>query len=103
MGKRASERELSEQMGPVVEQEARRLLSEAQLEADPELLAAGWERRFVADGQRACEATELYEQLGYEVCTRSLGPDELGDECEDCKLIALLQFQTIYTRKGQGE
>ena len=103
MSNSGSERDISERMGPVVEQEARRLLSEAQLEADPELLAAGWERRFVADRQRASEAMELYEQLGYEVCTRSLGSDELGDECEDCKLVALLQFQTIYTRKRKRE
>jgi hypothetical protein len=103
MGNRGSERDISERMGPVVEQEARRLLSETQLEADPELLAAGWERRFVADRQRASEAMELYEQLGYEVCTRALGPHELGDECEDCKLVALLQFQTIYTRKRERE
>jgi len=44
-----------------------RVLSPGQLQADPALVAQGWERRFTADAQRAKEAMELYEQLGYEV------------------------------------
>ncbi len=49
----------------LVEEEARRVLSETQLKADPVLVAEGWERRFVTDARRAKEVTELYEDLGY--------------------------------------
>ena len=34
-------------------------------EADPARLAAGWERRFVADPRRAHEAAALYVALGF--------------------------------------
>jgi hypothetical protein len=90
---------VAESLGPIVEQEARRVLSEAQLKGDPARLAEGWERRFIADGERAKEAMELYSQLGYEVCADPLRPEEMGEECDDCQLLALMQFKTIYTRK----
>lgn len=86
-------------LGPIVEQEARRALSQAQLEGDPARIAEGWERRFIADGERAKEAMELYSQLGYEVCADPVRADELGEECDDCQLLALMKFKTIYTRK----
>lgn len=86
----------------LVEEEARRVLSETQLEADPVLVAEGWERRFVTDARRAEEVTELYEDLGYEVRAEPVRPEELENECEDCQLILLMQFKTIYTRR-QGE
>jgi hypothetical protein len=78
---------------------AGRVLSEAQLQPDPALVADGWERRFTADSQRAEEAIELYAKLGYEVRTESLRPDEFTDECEDCRSLAVPEFKTIYTRK----
>jgi hypothetical protein len=77
----------------------RRVLSDSQLEADPELVAQGWERRFTADPQRAQEATELYSQLGYEVRVESVRSIEFADDCEDCLSAAALGFKTIYTRK----
>lgn len=83
----------------LVEEEARRVLSETQLEADPVLVAEGWERRFVTDARRAEEVTELYEDLGYEVRAEPVRPEELENECEDCQLILLMQFKTIYTRR----
>jgi hypothetical protein len=46
----------------MVEEEARRVLSEAELTADPALVAEGWERRFVTDGRRATEVIDLYER-----------------------------------------
>ncbi len=78
---------------------AKRVLSEQQLQADAELVAEGWERRFVADARRAGEAMELYEQLGYEVRAEPAQAEELGNDCDDCQLLLLLQFKTIYTRK----
>lgn len=90
-------------LGMLVEAEARRALSESQLEGDPDLLAAGWERRFIADEARAGEATELYEKLGYEVCADPVRAEELEDDCEDCLLVARLRFVTIYTRRPGGE
>ena len=93
------DREIAASLGPLVEQEARRFLSEAQLEGDPALLADGWERRFIADARRAEEAVELYESLGYEVRAEPVRREEMGEDCDDCQLLAALQFQTIYTRK----
>lgn len=86
-------------LGFVVQQEAQRILSEAQLQPDPELAAAGWERRFTADGRRAQEMVELYTQLGYEVHLEPVQADAFEDECEQCVVLALLEFVTIYTRR----
>ncbi len=86
-------------LGSIVEQEARRVLSEAQLESDPARVADGWERRFVADGRRAEEMMELYRQLGFEVVADPIRPEHLSDDCQDCKLLMLLEFKMIYTRK----
>ncbi len=83
----------------MVEEEARRDLSEAELTADPALVAEGWERRFVTDGRRATEVIDLYEELGYEVRAEPVRQEELENDCEDCQLIVLMQFKTIYTRK----
>jgi len=83
----------------LVEQEARRFLSAEQLEGDPARLADGWERRFIADAQRASEAMELYERLGYEVCADPVKAEEVGEDCGDCQLLAALQFKVIYTRR----
>lgn len=87
----------------VVQGEARRVLSEAQLRPDPARVADGWERRFIADAQRVEEAIELYEQLGFEVVADPIRGEEFGDECDDCQLVALLGFRTIYTRKKRDE
>jgi len=86
----------------LVESEARRVLSESQLRPDPERLAEGWERRFIADAARADEAVALYESLGFEVVADPIRPDEMGEDCEDCRLLALMKFRTIYTRRKPG-
>jgi hypothetical protein len=70
------------------------------LEGDPARIAAGWERRFIADGARAKEAVDLYSRLGYEVCMDPLGPADLSEGCEDCALVELLQFRVVYTRRS---
>jgi hypothetical protein len=76
------------------------VLSDAQLLPDPALVAEGWERRFTTDDQRAKEAMELYSQLGYEVRAERVRPEELHDDCVDCRTIVSFHFQTIYTRKN---
>jgi hypothetical protein len=96
---RKDRQSVASSLGPIVEGEARRVLSNAQLEGDPQRLADGWERRFIADARRAEEAIELYSQLGYEVCADPVRAEELGEECDDCQLLAALQFKMIYTRK----
>jgi hypothetical protein len=99
--KRANERrrKTAESLGQLVEQEARRLLSAEQLAGDPARIADGWERRFIADAQRAQEAMELYAELGYEVCADPVSAEEVGEDCGDCQLLAALQFKVIYTRR----
>ena len=89
----------ADELGFIVEGEARRLLREDQLAPDPERLAQGWERRFVADGARAKEMIQLYEELGFEVVSDPVTPEQLDDDCADCALLAALKFQTIYTRR----
>lgn len=69
-------------------------------EGDPARIAAGWERRFIADGRRAQEAADLYSRLGYEVCMDPLGPRDLAEGCEDCAVVELLQFRVVYTRRS---
>ncbi|KPK63213.1 MAG: hypothetical protein AMS21_06805 [Gemmatimonas sp. SG8_38_2] len=93
------QRKVAQSLGPLVEQEARRFLSESQIEGDPQRIAEGWERRFIADGRRAAEMIELYSQLGYEVVADPVSADEVGEDCDDCRLLAALQFKIIYTRK----
>ncbi len=91
-------REIDERMA-ALEAMARRVLSDVRWKPDPALVAEGWERRFIVDRQRAGEIMELYRQLGYDVRAEPVRPSELEDECEQCQLIATLQFVTIYTRK----
>jgi len=88
-----------DRLSGIVRQEASRVLSEAQLAPDPARLAAGWERRFIADGQRAEEAIRLYEELGFEVASDPVPREALTGDCTDCQLLMLLQFRTIYTRR----
>jgi len=77
----------------------RRFLSDAQLQPGSAFVAQGWERRFTADEQRAKEAVELYCQLGYEVRTEPVLPEEMPTDCQDCRTVVSVYFQTIYTRK----
>lgn len=74
-------------------------LSTTERQANPALAAEGWERRFMADGLRLAEYTELYASMGYEVRAEKVPPDEIGPECGDCRLLICRQFVTLYTRK----
>lgn len=69
----------------------------------PRVPADGWERRFVADPERAREAAELYRQAGFEVRVEPGLPEELREECESCWLVKAGYFQVIYTRRAEQE
>lgn len=78
--------------------DAGRTLSESQLAADPDLVAAGWELRFIADSHRMPEALDLYKQIGFEVRAEPLPGTDDPDECSSCQ-DAVRQFHAIYTRR----
>lgn len=65
---------------------------------DPALVAQGWVHRFTGDARRVEEAVALYSELGFEVLTVPVQASDLKDDCEGCRVVALLQFKTIYTR-----
>ena len=69
----------------------------AATEPGPE--AEGWTRRFVAGGERLVEATRLYRELQFEVRLEKPGPEDLREECGDCRL-ALQQYRIVYTRRA---
>ena len=94
-----SKDDVVKQLGSIVEIEARRAAEEAQIEPDPARVAAGWTRRFATDAKRAAEAVELYRELGYEACADPVRQEDVKGDCEDCKLLMLLQFKMVYTRK----
>lgn len=81
----------------------RRVLSDESIAPDPARVAAGWERRFVADARRAAEAAALYESLGFEVAADPVKIEALDPDCADCQLVMLLDFKVIYTRRREGE
>jgi len=68
------------------------------LAGDPALLAQGWERRFMAVGERVEESVALYRDLGYEVRVERPLESDLREECGDCRL-ALELFRVVYTRR----
>jgi hypothetical protein len=62
-----------------------------------------WERRFVADPERAREVVELYRQAGFEVRVEPGLPEEVREECESCWLVTAGYFRVIYTRRPEAE
>ena len=86
----------------VVEGEARRALSDSLFAPDPERVAQGWQRRFIADGARVAEMVRLYHELGYETVVDPIRPSDMGEDCGDCRLAAQLQFMMIYTRPARA-
>ena len=74
-------------------------LPEFERPPDPKLAAEGWERRFMADRERLAEYVDLYSSLGYEVRSEIVRPEEISDQCADCRLIICRQFVTLYTRR----
>ena len=62
---------------------------------------SGWERRFIADADRASEAIEIYTALGFEVLTIPMRPEEMAGECRECGVGPVPGYKTIYIRKAQ--
>jgi hypothetical protein len=62
-----------------------------------------WERRFVADPQRAQEAAEVYRQAGFDVRVEAEIPEGLREECTDCWLVKAGFFRVIYTRRAGND
>lgn len=91
-------RDLIKPLSMLVEREARRVLTDTQLQPDPARVADGWERRFITDATREEEMMELYRELGYEVCADPVKAEELIDDCQGCRVVIESQFVTIYTR-----
>jgi hypothetical protein len=89
---------LVRRLSGVVRGEAHRVLSEAQLAPDPARVADGWVRRFITDGTRLDEIVALYRAAGFEVCADPIRREEFPDGCDDCQLLAVARFRTIYTR-----
>ena len=81
------------------EAEIRQLLPDLNFPVDPGLVSEGWERRFMADAERAREAEELYASLGFEVLVETVKPSELSEVCAGCKLVVCRSYVTVYTRK----
>ena len=77
-------------------------LESISVQPDPALLAEGWERRQLADPERAKEAVELYESLGFEVLAKELTEADFGDACKTCAVAGCNGYVMIYTRKKNG-
>lgn len=67
--------------------------------ANPALLAAGWERRYLADPGRAEEARATYVELGFEVLLEPPAPDQFDNSCAACAETACDTYVLIYTRR----
>ena len=96
------EPEVIKPLGSIVKQEANVIFSTETISPDPELIADGWERRFVADGSRVKEALDLYTEMGLDTRAEPVKQDQMAEKCEGCHIHMMLNFKTIYTRKKQG-
>ncbi len=68
-------------------------------EIDPELIARGWQYRFMGAGPRLREMVNLYESLGFEVRLEPVRPLPSNEDCRDCQILTMLHFKSVYTRK----
>ncbi len=76
--------------------------AEAGFAPDPARLAQGWTYRFVAEAVRAEEMATLYRELGFEVALEPVG-EAASPACRECRLVAVLRFRAIYTRRHHGD
>jgi hypothetical protein len=74
---------------------------------EEELVAAGWERRFIACEPRLSEMVEMYKEIGFEVHLEPLPSKEEMDQssCEDSGCTACFdvdseRYRIIFTRHG---
>ncbi len=72
---------------------------ELSVQADPKLIAEGWERRHLVDPDRAKESVELYTAMGFEVKECTLNPADFGPMCQSCASAVCRTYVMIYTRK----
>lgn len=75
--------------------------SDEGVRTDPELVAEGWTRRFLADEARAAEACEAYGAAGFEVRLQRLTPADFGERCQACAATACGAYVVVYTRSGE--
>ena len=75
------------------------------ISTEAELLAQGWERRFIYDEPRLSEAVEIYRELGFEVKLLPVPPDDI--DCSECMKEEPERYRVIYTRargtSGEGD
>jgi len=71
--------------------------------ADRRLVEDGWQRRYLADPDRANEAAESYRELGFEVRIERLTPDHFGPQCQSCAQTICSSYVMIYTRRPAPE
>ena len=67
------------------------------------LLAAGWQRRYVADEARAKEALATYGALGFEVLAQPIEAEQVPASCGDCSAAVCKSYVLIYTRAPAGQ
>jgi len=75
------------------------------MKKEEELIAAGWEKRFVACEPRLSEMAELYKEIGFEVHLESLPSKEEIDtesceasDCTACFDVDRERYRIIFTR-----
>ena len=86
-------------LASLVRSEAMRADQESRIRPDPARLAAGWERRFVIERDRAPDLVRLYAVAGLEVAVDPVPPEALADECDGCRIVFLREYVSIYTRR----
>jgi hypothetical protein len=79
--------------------EAVRADAGSRIQPDPARIAAGWQARFVIERSRAGDLVQLYRERGFEVALDAVPTELVADECNDCRLIAALEYVQVYTRK----
>ncbi len=67
--------------------------------ASEALEADGWTRRHLADPHRAEEAKQLYEEMGFEVLSQVLTPEDFAESCNECASTVCRTYVLIYTRR----
>lgn len=69
--------------------------------SDPELVAAGWNRRNLTSLDKAEELRRQYTELGFEVLERALTPDDFDSKCATCAEGAAHLMVVLYTRRAR--
>ena len=64
----------------------------------PDLLAAGWVRRFLVSPDRVNESMAIYTEMGLEVRAEKLRPEDFGPARVGCSREICHEYLMIYTR-----